>query len=456
MAYDLSVIDRYEIKYRRDLTSIYVDIVDKLDNSVKDTTEFSNAGTAGPIPEEVSLFAQGRLNAFITGADVPLGGGGVSSSAFSSAINLSSSKVMTPQVVSGIIPFTVTGTPALGSQVTVNLQADGSSLPTFTGMYESTGSSGYDNRAGVINQITFYWDGFYYWYFIQQRVGDAGTDLVLPINLNSIIANATPTIASLTFSEALDQAATLRTSDFAISGKTISAVAFASSTQINITVSVAFVNGDTPTVTYTKPATAINQIKDLVGNAALTFGPSSIVNNVGSTKKVVRLNAVSVGMIESGDPAVGYTYTTSDNTIARYANTSNLSMPASTAGFVEATLSGLVNGPTQILGLNSVNNGTTFSAVTNRYMVYNTAGTYKVGTNGTGIITPNGTIPSYANNDVVKLDRDGAGAVTAYVNGVLLHTWTGTSTEVLYPAIFKASSTGQQSHGTLKVSNSFV
>ena len=73
MAYDLSVIGRYSIKYRRVLTSIYVDIVDSLDNSIKDTTEFSNAGVSGPVPTEVVDFAQGRLSTFITGPS--LGGG---------------------------------------------------------------------------------------------------------------------------------------------------------------------------------------------------------------------------------------------------------------------------------------------------------------------------------------------------------------------------------------------
>lgn len=70
MAYDLSVIDRYTLQFRRVGTSIFIDIVDTADNSTKDTTEFNNAGVSGPIPKEVTLFAQNRLNTFITGASL--------------------------------------------------------------------------------------------------------------------------------------------------------------------------------------------------------------------------------------------------------------------------------------------------------------------------------------------------------------------------------------------------
>ena len=73
MAYDLSVIDRYTVQYRRIGTTIIVDVVDTLANSIVESTTFINAVPGAPIPNEITSFGRGRITALM--ADVSLGGG---------------------------------------------------------------------------------------------------------------------------------------------------------------------------------------------------------------------------------------------------------------------------------------------------------------------------------------------------------------------------------------------
>lgn len=65
---DLSVIDGYEVKFRRVGTSIFVDVLDTLNLSIVESTEFTNAVPGAPIPEELNIYSRSRLAAIITGS----------------------------------------------------------------------------------------------------------------------------------------------------------------------------------------------------------------------------------------------------------------------------------------------------------------------------------------------------------------------------------------------------
>ena len=103
-------------------------------------------------------------------------------------------------------------------------------------------------------------------------------DTTAPTFVSAQVANAAPTIIVLTMSETL--AATLpAASAFTVSGgKAVSSVSISGAT-VSLTCSAAYVNGDTITVTYTKPGSG-NMLQDAAGNTVATFGPSALTNNV--------------------------------------------------------------------------------------------------------------------------------------------------------------------------------
>ena len=101
-------------------------------------------------------------------------------------------------------------------------------------------------------------------------------DTTAPTLSSAIVSNATPTQVVLTYNEALNASSVPATSAFTISGKTISNVAVSGST-VTVTVSVAFVYGDTIAISYTAGA---NPIEDSAGNNAGNLSNQSVTNNV--------------------------------------------------------------------------------------------------------------------------------------------------------------------------------
>jgi len=206
------------------------------------------------------------------------GGGGFTSIAFTTALPFTGNYEMPQTAVTGALAFTATGS-TVGSQVNLCLVANGTNVPTFASNFkEATGSSGYDNTANVKNYFQFLYTNNRVIYSIYQEVGDTGAaDITAPTLSSAVVQNATPTVVAVTYSEALDQTVAQNAADWAVSGHTVSSVAFASSTVINLTVDT-FVYGEaTRTVTYTNNA---NRVKDLAGNAALTSSATNITNNL--------------------------------------------------------------------------------------------------------------------------------------------------------------------------------
>jgi hypothetical protein len=107
------------------------------------------------------------------------------------------------------------------------------------------------------------------------------SDTTAPTLSSAVVANATPTVVTLTMSEAMDSAFVPAASAFAVSGHTVSSVSISGST-ISLTCSTAFVNGEAArTVSYTQPGT--NNARDLAGNLLANFSAQAITNNVAAT-----------------------------------------------------------------------------------------------------------------------------------------------------------------------------
>jgi hypothetical protein len=62
----------------------------------------------------------------------------------------------------------VTPVPSCGA--IYRLIGDGTHIPIFTGFNQSNGSFSYDETIGVVNIVIFLYDGFEYWYTINQAI----------------------------------------------------------------------------------------------------------------------------------------------------------------------------------------------------------------------------------------------------------------------------------------------
>jgi hypothetical protein len=101
---------------------------------------------------------------------------------------------------------------------------------------------------------------------------------VAPVFVSAAIAHATPTKVDITFDLALNESSIPATTDFALTGKTITNVAI-SGMVVTLTVSVTYDYGDVVTVGYTKPGA--NMLKGLVGGGEVdTFSGESVTNNI--------------------------------------------------------------------------------------------------------------------------------------------------------------------------------
>jgi chitodextrinase len=158
---------------------------------------------AGAWPAGVSL----------VGPQGPAGSGsgsGVTAIAFSNTIPLTAAGTafMPQQTVASVLAFSPAASPVQGALVYVRLVADGTNAPTFTSMKEWTGSSGYDNRNGIVNVVQFFYDGSDVWYSVAQAVGATPVvppDTIAPVMTGTLSSSSvTATGFTLTWSAATD------------------------------------------------------------------------------------------------------------------------------------------------------------------------------------------------------------------------------------------------------------
>lgn len=122
------------------------------------------------------------------------------SASFSTTVLFTGNKVMPVQTVAGVVAFAADNTGAIeGAQVVVDLIANGTNAPTFSGMTEWDGSSGYVNTAGVRNCITFFRRGGKSYYSVNQALG-APVEPIAPGAVTGLAAGAvTSSSIALTF-----------------------------------------------------------------------------------------------------------------------------------------------------------------------------------------------------------------------------------------------------------------
>ncbi|HEV6964634.1 hypothetical protein [Roseateles sp.] len=359
----------------------------------------------------------------------------VSDIAFSTAIPLTAvgTAYMPQQTVSSVLAFTLAASPVRGAQVYLRLVADGTNAPTFTGIKEWGGSMGYDNRPGIVNNFEFFYDGYDAWFTVAQQVGATPVDLVAPTIATATVENAAPTVVVLAGSEALDAAFVPAASAFTVSGHTVSSVAISGS-NINLTVSAAFVNGEAArTAAYTQPGS--NNVRDVAGNLLANFSDLSITNNVGAASQIVRLTGLQ-NTTESGDGTSGWNYASTLSGFGSNGGVCDLSFPNATDCEVYLTLGNVSSGRDVVLGLDSVsgNSKDVFSA---DYGIW-TEGDGKLTKCTNGSTTTAGAAGTMVTGNKMRLKRVGSTITAAkYSGGVWtdMATWTGASTGQLFIGI---------------------
>ncbi len=190
-----------------------------------------------------------------------------------------------------ITPNTVGAIP--GANAILRLVADGiqANTPVFLNAQQITGSSGWDNRAGIVNIVQMQFDGSsFYFSIVQTALGDV-LDLQKPVLVSSEI-DESGTTAKLTFNEDLLVTSVPKLTDF--SGATITNLVILNKV-VTLKISPALATGTTKII-YSGIA-----IKDLAGNTTLAFTTDvtvtakQVITPVNLASRDTGINEISIG-----------------------------------------------------------------------------------------------------------------------------------------------------------------
>ena len=145
---------------------------------------------------------------------------------------------------------------------------------------------------------------------------NAGTDTTPPTISGTPSTNTAGTVITIGFNENLDSASEPATSAFTVSPtKTISDVSISGS-DLTLTVTPAFANGDTITVSYTVPNA--NPLQDAAGNDVVAFTGQSVTNNVPTGPAPLSATITGPASVQVGDtPTFSVSVSGGTGTISR-------------------------------------------------------------------------------------------------------------------------------------------
>ena len=264
--------------------------------------------------------------------------------AFATAIPLTvpGVRVMPQQTVSSALAFTAAASPVMGSLVYARLKADGTHTPTFTGMREWGGSSGWVNTTNILNVVQFFCDGTDVWYSIAQDADGA-------VELTAATA--------VTLSGPTDVVVNVASTNYTVgtngtrSGSVV--VTPTPVTNVTFTPSSVTLTAGTGTATFTATSTTTGAKTIAVTNGGGLTNPSNITLTVAATATAP--GAPTIGTAAAGDTQATVTFTApgsnGGSAITGYTATS------SPGGFT-GTLSGATAGPITVTGLT---NGTAYT-----------------------------------------------------------------------------------------------
>lgn len=216
---------------------------------------------------------------------------------FVTALPLTSRLVMAPTTISAPVAFTVGMTPGLMVETYVKLTADGTNTPTFAGMTEWGGSLGWDNTAGMVNNIAFFHDGTTTYYSVTQDLGATPVPTAPGIPVLSLGTEGSTSVG-LTWTLPTGGTPT----DYIVEFRLVAGT-WATFTDGVSTSRAATVTGLAETTAY--------EFRVSATNAVGTSGTSNVVTGTTTSAVVesfVRLNQLSGSNTESGDGTTGWLY----------------------------------------------------------------------------------------------------------------------------------------------------
>lgn len=214
--------------------------------------------------------------------------------------------------VAGALTFTANTSGAVaGAGVEMELVANGTNVPAFTGFKEDSRSAGYLNTTGIVNSVRAWYTGVAYMYIVSR----ARTVTAAP-RLLSVQATAAQTL-TLTYSKSLNSGTVPALTAFALTGssgaaQSVSSVVI-SGTSVTLTLSRAQVASETTTVAYVPPVS--NALVSTDGMAAGSASAQAVygvpVNTVApalSSMYPVTGTVMSVSSTWTSPLTITYTY----------------------------------------------------------------------------------------------------------------------------------------------------
>ncbi len=326
-----------------------------------------------------------------------------------------------------------TTSPVAGGSCMMRLIANGTNIPTFSGMKEMSGSSPYVNTNGQVNTLLSYFDGYTYWYSISTAVGGLVVDLAAPTLSSALVPNSTPTSIVLTYSKALDTSSVPAVGAFTVSGgKAVTAVTILGAL-VTLTVSPAYAAGDTVTVSYTPGAAPL---RDFTSNLAAALTTQAVTNQIAGslTPIALALTNRTATLIDDGTDLRGQTGAaayTARGVFSSY-------LPAATDGWIEFARPTSGNSQSAFIGFDTTGTVTDFAEI-DYYAQAGTDGSVVHGAN-TGAPTDTNYDLATGANARLRLRRSGTTMLvettTDGTTWTARQTWTGVTTAALYGYVF--------------------
>ena len=221
--------------------------------------------------------ADGTTNIYVNGTDVPYsegtligaGGGGFVPVPFSTTLAFDGvNKEMIEQAVTGAVAFISSGS-AAGTQINVCLVANGVNTPTFASNFSQvTGSSGYNNTAGVKNYYQLIYTNGKVLYAIFQEQG-APVSPTVPSQVTGLtLGTATSTTQPLTWTAPSNGGSAI--TDYLVEYKASASGTWLTFTHVASTATSITVTGLTASTSYDYRVSAINAVGTGLASATST------------------------------------------------------------------------------------------------------------------------------------------------------------------------------------------
>jgi len=280
--------------------------------------------------------------------------------AYSAAVPLTGTLYMPQTAVTGAIAFTVVAGPLKGANTYLRLVANGTNTPTFTGMREWGGSSGFDNRNGIVNEIQFFNDGVDSWYSISQEVGA----VAIPAAATAVSMTGPTTgvtgVASTAFSVGVTPLGGAITGTVVVTPSDAAAGGTFTPASVSLTTAA-----PAATFTYT-PSSAGAKTISVTNNGALT-NPANITYTASAAATAP--GAPTIGTATGGDASASVTFTApasnGGSAITGYTVTSSPGGLTATGASSPLNVTGLTNGTAytfSVTATNAIGTGTASAA----------------------------------------------------------------------------------------------